>query len=300
MLTPLVSHSEFDHLHAQVSHRSNRTRIARCYGPGTHRSSFLGQGLETVDSRPYQAGDDIRHMDWRATARSGKPTSKVFMDERQHNLFLIIDRRAGMYFGTRNMLKVTAAIKTAAILAFSAIVNHDMVGGIVVDQQRHTTYPATRDLNATLALLSAAAAAATIQTNAVTPANKTLDHAFSAVLSAAPSNTTLCLISDCDFIADSTNSQNLVTLINKYPVQVFQINDPAEYKLDNVGKIRIASPNGSDIITIDTSNKQIRDSYAAQALEHQKTIRTQLLKWGCTHHSIQTNRNILQQLEALI
>ncbi len=295
--SPLMSHSEFTQIHAQVSLWRNRSRIAHSYGSGTHRSCFRGQGLETVDSRPYQPGDNIRHMDWRATARSGKPISKVFMDERQHNLFLLIDRRPAMFFGTRNMLKVTAAIKTAAILAFSAIVNHDRVGGIIIDQQQQTLFPSTRALNATLKLLTAAAAP---QTENIQQENNLLDKALATALITAPNNATLCLISDCDFVTASQTHKAIYALIDKYPVQAFQITDPADYKLENVGKLRIASPDGTATCTIDTRNKQIRDAYAIRATEQQKCIRLQLRRWGIHHHTIQTNYDISTQIEALI
>jgi len=296
MSTPLVNHAEFTHLHAQVSQWSNRARIARSYGPGTHRSSFRGQGLEAIESRPYQPGDNIRHMDWRATARSGKAISKVFMDERQHNLFLIIDRRPAMFFGTRNMLKVTAAVKTAAVLAFSALVNHDRIGGIIVDDQ-HTFFPSTRDINATLKLLTIAAAP---QTQNTIHKEKALGKAFTTALTTAPSNTTICLISDCDFVSEPDKHKELYALVDKHPMQAFQIIDPAELILDDVGKLRIASPNGTETCTIDTSNKQIREAYAVRAAAQQKKIRLQLLKWGVHHHTIQTRHDVLKQLETLI
>lgn len=296
MSSPLVSHAEFAHLHAQVSQWSNRTRIARSYGPGTHRSSFRGQGLETIESRPYQPGDNIRHMDWRATARSGKATSKVFMDERQHNLFLIIDRRPAMFFGTRNMLKVTAAVKTAAVLAFSALVNHDRVGGIIVDDQ-HTLFPSTREINTTLKLLTVAAAP---QIQNTTHKGGTLSKAFAAALTTAPDSTTICLISDCDFVTEGNKHNAFYALIDKYSLQAFQVIDPAEFILDDVGKLRIASSDNTETCIIDTSNKQIRDAYAVRAAEQQKNIRLQLLKWGVRHHTIQTRYDILKQLETLI
>lgn len=296
MSSLLVNHTEFTYLHAQVSQWSNRSRIARSYGPGTHRSSFRGQGLETIDSRPYHPGDNIRHMDWRATARSGKAISKVFMDERQHNLFLIIDRRPAMFFGTRNMLKVTAAVKTAAVLAFSAIVNHDRAGGIIVDDQ-HDLFPSTRDINTTLKLLTAAAAP---QIQNTTQQDEALSKAFAAALTTAPNSTTICLISDCDFVSKPNQHKEFYALLDKYPMQVFQITDPAEFILNDVGKLRIASPDGTETCTIDTSNKQVRDAYALQAAEQQKHIRLQLLKWGVRHHTIQTKHDILKQLETLI
>ncbi len=297
MSSPLISHTEFTHLHAQVSQWSNRARIARSYGPGTHRSSFRGQGLETIESRPYQPGDNIRHMDWRATARSGKAISKVFMDERQHNLFLIIDRRSAMFFGTRNMLKVTAVVKTAAVLAFSALVNHDSIGGILVDDDQHTLFSSTRDINATLKLLTTAAAP---QTQNTIHKDRTLNKAFAAALTTAPNSTTLCLISDCDFVSEPDKHKALYALVDKHPVQVFQIIDPAELMLDDVGTLRLASPDDTEVCTIDTSKKQIREAYAVRAAEQQKNIRLQLLKWGVQHHTIQTRYDVLQQLETLI
>jgi uncharacterized protein (DUF58 family) len=91
----LISDAELERLRLiTLQHRSRRYRILPVAAPGGSRPShWRGHGMELHESRPYQAGDDIRHLDWRATARSGKATTKVFVEERARNLFLLIDRR---------------------------------------------------------------------------------------------------------------------------------------------------------------------------------------------------------------
>jgi uncharacterized protein (DUF58 family) len=98
---------------------------------GGYGSRFRGRGLEFQEVRAYQAGDDIRNMDWRVTARTGKPHTKIFEEEREKPVFLVVDNSASMHFGSRVTFKSVVAAKAAAILAWSAAANHDRVGGIV-------------------------------------------------------------------------------------------------------------------------------------------------------------------------
>ena len=132
-------------------HRASSAITGQC------PSVFRGHGMELEDMRAYQSGDDVRYMDWRATARSGKPIMKVFREERSQGLFLMIDRRPSMHFGTRGELKAVTAARSAAILAFSALAARDLVAGMVVEYDEKF-FPGARDINNVLQLLRAASA----------------------------------------------------------------------------------------------------------------------------------------------
>jgi uncharacterized protein (DUF58 family) len=97
---------------------------------GLHTSKWRGRGVDFRESRIYQAGDDIRHMDWRVTARSGRPHTKLYEEEREHGLLLMIDFNPAMRFGTRVRFKSVQAARIAGLLAWMAIASGDRVGAI--------------------------------------------------------------------------------------------------------------------------------------------------------------------------
>ena len=103
-----------------------RTRQA-----GQYLSQVRGRGMEYDESRLYQGGDDIRHLDWRVTARTGKPHTKLFREERERPVFTALDFNATMFFGTRKVFKAVQAARIAALLAWRANLNGDRVGGLL-------------------------------------------------------------------------------------------------------------------------------------------------------------------------
>ena len=98
---------------------------------GSHRSSHRGRGLEFQEVRPYVSGDDPRTIDWRVTARRGKPHTKLFREERERPVWLLADLNAAQFFGTRRQLKSTLVVRAAALLAWSAALAGDRVGAVV-------------------------------------------------------------------------------------------------------------------------------------------------------------------------
>ena len=104
---------------------------------GGHLSRFRGRGMEFDESRVYQPGDDPRNMDWRVTARAGTPHVKLFREERERPVWLLVDQGASMRFGTRVAFKSVIAAQAAALLGWAAVDRADRVGGLVFDEARH-------------------------------------------------------------------------------------------------------------------------------------------------------------------
>lgn len=102
---------------------------------GDTRSIYRGYGIDYEESRHYIAGDDPRYMNWQLTARTGKHYMKVYREERQPGVFILIDRRLSMRFGTQKHLKITQAVRAAAIAAFKAQQNNLSVGGLLLDNE---------------------------------------------------------------------------------------------------------------------------------------------------------------------
>jgi len=110
-----------------------REGYPRALMAGAHLSRFQGRGVEFDEARPYQPGDDVRSIDWRVTARTGKPHTKLFREERERPALLMLDFRPPMFFATRGALKAVVAAECAALLAWSVVHQGDRVGSLLFD-----------------------------------------------------------------------------------------------------------------------------------------------------------------------
>ena len=113
--------------------RLDFSRGIRSVLAGPHRSRFRGRGMDYAESRHYEPGDDVRSIDWRVTARTGKTHTKLFTEERERPVFLLLDFSSGMYFGTRETLKTVLAARVASLITWTASLNGDRVGGVLVN-----------------------------------------------------------------------------------------------------------------------------------------------------------------------
>ncbi|MCA1764994.1 MAG: DUF58 domain-containing protein [Desulfobulbaceae bacterium] len=129
-----------------------RKAFSRMVGP--HQARFRGRGIEFEEVRIYQPGDDIRNIDWRVTARSGKPHTKLFREERERPVLLLVDQGLSMFFGSRNCFKSVLAAHIAALLAWAAFQNNDRVGGLVFNGHEHAEVRPKRSARNVLHLLS--------------------------------------------------------------------------------------------------------------------------------------------------
>jgi len=129
--------------------RSIRTRHS-----GQFLSRVRGRGMEYDESRDYQPGDDIRRLDWRVTARTGRPHTKLFREERERPVFVCVDYRHGMFFGTRGVFKAVQAARLASLLAWRGHHSGDRVGGLVFGDHEHHELPPRRGQTAIVRLFS--------------------------------------------------------------------------------------------------------------------------------------------------
>ncbi len=127
----------------------------RVVAAGGHLSPYKGRGVEFDESRLYQPGDDLRTIDWRVTARTGKPHTKVFREERNRPVFIWLDLRRPMLFATRGAFKGVRAAEMAALIAWSAVANGDRLGGLVFSESEHHELRPALGARAALRLLQA-------------------------------------------------------------------------------------------------------------------------------------------------
>lgn len=129
----------------QQAHKLDMSRrsYARSTSTGTHLSQFRGRGMDYQESRIYQAGDDIRNMDWRVTARAGKPHTKLYQEERERPVVLVVDFNPGMFFGSTNTLKSVLAAKAATLIAWSVASRGDRIGALILNSSHQELPPKT-------------------------------------------------------------------------------------------------------------------------------------------------------------
>ncbi len=264
---------------------------------GAFSSPFRGHGLEMADLRPYQWGDDLRHMDWRATARSGKPITKVFVDERMRHLFLVLDRRPSMAFGTRGRLKAAMAAQIAAVLAFTALAERETVAGAVFDGRDTAFFPVTTTLDGTLPLLHSAGAALHAEPGrlAGTPAhalNRLLDQLSAAV----PSQSSLFLISDFHGLEPS-HLPALIHIAEHREVAAIHIVDAAEQALPDTGLLRVVSPDTGQRYVIDTRDAGVRARYAEAMARRHASLQALFAAAGIPVTRVLTHHDPLTTLE---
>ncbi|MFK8068729.1 MAG: DUF58 domain-containing protein [Gammaproteobacteria bacterium] len=132
-----VSVSELIELNRSVALLRKRPRRPKASQSGDYTSAIRGRGMEFDESRLYQPGDDIRNMDWRVTARTGEPHTKLFREERERPVFVWVDYRNPMFFATKGVFKAVFAARTAALIAWDAIQQGDRIGGLIFSEQGH-------------------------------------------------------------------------------------------------------------------------------------------------------------------
>lgn len=284
---PLVADEEFERLRLIALHSRLRRQTAGSLA-GAFTGRQRGEGLDLHESRPYQHGDDVRHMDWRATARSGRPITKVFLAERRRDLFLLIDRRPSMMFGTRRELKAATAARIAALLAFRTLAGQGLVSGMVLSGQT-ARFPARGTLAGILPLLRAAAAAAAYEPGMETPHPDT------------PAGATVVLIGDFhDVLAGTASLTQYLPSGGRAPVTAIRIVDDAERALPAAGLLRLTPPAGGDVVLVDTDDAELRRRYAARAAARDREFIRACAALDITPVTIGNCRDLLPQIAPLL
>jgi len=299
MATPLLTLDDLQALHDEICGLHQYHRDMTGLSPsGDRPSRWHGQGMEAIDSRPYQPGDDIRHMDWRATARSGRPHSRVFQDERQRSLFLVIDLRSTMYFASRGELKARRALRCAALLGLATISRREPVAGLVITDDAIHIHPPAKGLPglADLVLGGSHDRAASL------PPMRGLFHGSLDRLSGIlPVGASLIFLSDLNETLgrEQETLMPLLALAQRHTCHVIHIRDEAEHRLPAVGRVRLTGDGGLPI-EIDTHDATLRTRYEETIREHVAALDTICLSAAIQRTPMDTTEPVLERLRDLI
>ena len=308
---PLLSEDEILDLRYRVEQDRANTRHSHEVEHrtlGDVRSVYRGYGLDYDESRPYFPGDELRFMNWRVTARTGEPHMKVFREERKPAVFIVVDRRQSMCFGTRRRLKVTQAVRAAAITAFAARQSNAPVAGLLLENidnknknENDNNKPSagltwiaeTNNESGVFNFIHAAnkpcppAAMSQNNTQSKKHAEESLLHIIKLLTAMLPQGSSVVLISDFHDLEDNCRS-SLLELSMTHQLQAIHIIDPVEEKLPECGSLLLQSE-GRGLSAVNSSDKKINAEYQAAAANYLLSKQELFLSLGISCQAFKTN-----------
>ena len=250
---------------------------------GEYHSSFKGRGMIFSEVRPYQYGDDVRNIDWNKTARYNEPYVKVFEEERELTMYLLIDISASESFGTRKQQKMETVAEIAASLAFSATTYNDKVGLILYTEQVEKFIPPKKGKQHVLRIVR--------EIISFEPKNKTtnLHQTLEQFMKLAKKKSNVFILSD--FIDSSDYNQSLRIVSKKHDVTALRIFDEKEVEFPNIGLVHVQDQETGEIRLIDTSSKETRQMYARYYADLDKRFHTIFKKNNAGSLSIRSDQD---------
>ena len=254
---------------------------------GEYHTAFKGRGMAFSEVREYQPGDDIRSIDWNVTARFNNPYVKVFEEEREMTVILLIDVSASKKFGTQKQMKQELATELAAVLAFSAIQNNDKIGVIFFTKKIEKFIPPKKGKSHILRIIRELIAFEPEEKE--TNIGEALEYFNNVIKKRA-----VCFVIS-DFLDDNFGTP-LRVANKKHDVISIRINDKREQELPNVGLIQIQDSETGQSTWIDTSNKNIRNEFKSNYLKHEEKIKNLFKLAGVDEINIRTDEDYVKPL----
>ena len=263
-------------------------KLSRNIFAGEYHSQFKGRGMAFSEVREYQPGDDVRSIDWNVTARLNKPYVKVFEEERELTVMLLVDVSGSRNFGTLSQMKRDMMAEVAATLAFSTIANNDKVGVIFFSDKVEKFIPAQKGKTHVLHIIR--------ELLSFEPSSSGTDiaQALQYFANAQKRHCTAFLISD--FIAAGAMYKPLLIASNRHEVNAIQIYDRREAELPNVGLVKFHDAETGGDLWVDTSLAAVRNEYAKAWRDNQNEIQQLFTRTGVNNISIRTDEDYVKAL----
>ena len=257
---------------------------------GEYHSVFKGRGMAFSEVREYQPGDDIRLIDWNVTARNGSPFIKIFEEERELTVYLLVDISKSGEFGSRNQLKQEFGAEIASVLGFSAIKNNDKVGLILFSNDIEKYVVPKKGKSHVLRVIRE------LLYNEPKGNKTSIKNVLDYLLKVAKRRSVVFLISD--FIDD--NYWSSLKIVNrKHDLIGIRLFDPAEKLLPDLGVIKVRDPESGSSFWIDTSNRAEMEKLKTQINSDFDAFNKQAKKIGFDIISVSTNGDFVDPLISL-
>ena len=257
---------------------------------GQYHTAFKGRGMTFAEVREYQYGDDVRSIDWNVTARFGHPFIKVFEEERELTVMLLVDVSGSRDFGTGFMLKKDIITEVAATLAFSTIQNNDKVGVIFFSDKIEKFIPPKKGKKHVLHIIR--------ELLVFEPSSRQTDigGALKYFTNAIKKHSTAFVVSD---FMDHGFDRTLQIANRKHDIAALQVYDIREAEIPNVGLIKLKDAETGERIWIDTADKRLRTSYKHKWNERQLELQKTFKQSGVDSVTMSTNEDYVRALMKL-
>jgi len=254
---------------------------------GEYHSAFKGRGMTFSEVREYQFGDDIRNIDWNVTARFNHPYIKVFEEERELTVMLIIDVSGSRDFGTISTFKKNIITEMAATLAFSAIQNNDKIGMIFFSDHIEKFIPPKKGRKHILHLIR--------ELITFTPQNKDTDisEALRFMKNAIKKRCTAFIISD---FMDDRFEDALKIANQKHDIVALKVYDKRETEIPPIGWMKLKDAETDQLMWVNTSDSKVRENYRRHWLETDAKIKTIFRKAGVDNVTVRTDEDYVKAL----
>jgi len=257
---------------------------------GQYESAFKGQGIEFAEVREYQPGDDIRTIDWNVSARFGRPFVKVFHEERELTVMLLLDLSGSHLFGTKGRFKRELLAEVAGMLAFLAIRTNDKVGGLLFSSRVERFIPPKKGVSHVWRLIRE------IFTYEPQDLRTNIDSALTYLNRVVRRHAIVFLISDC---IDTGFETSLKLTTNKYDLTVIKISDPAEDRLPEVGLLPLRDPETGQVLFVNTRNRRMRQTWRSYRENRNAYLSDLLKKTGVDLVKLSTDGDVIEPLTRL-
>ena len=263
-------------------------RLSRNIFAGEYHSQFKGRGMAFSEVREYQPGDDVRSIDWNVTARLNKPYVKVFEEERELTVMLLVDVSGSRHFGTLSQMKRDMMAEVAATLSFSTIANNDKVGVIFFSDKIEKFIPAKKGKTHVLHIIR--------ELLSLEPSSRgtNVAQALQYFTNAQKRHCTAFLISD--FIGSGDMYQPLMIASNRHEVNAIQIYDRREAEMPNMGLVQFHDAETGNDLWVDTAIASVREAYANAWRTNQDTIQQLFTRTGVKKVSVRTDEDYVKAL----
>lgn len=245
---------------------------------GPIKSNFRGRGIDFEEVRSYQPGDDIRTIDWRVTARTGSAHTKLFREERERPVLVVVDQRSSMFFGSSHCFKSVLAGYLGSLLAWSALNAGDRVGGLVFNEAGHQEIRPRRSRKTVLMLLSQIMGYNTALPLDTSNAQDSFTHMLSNLRRIARPGSSLFLISDFRGASAEGAREHLFQLAKHTELTAVACADPLEAELPKAGSYAVT--NGNERSELHTGDRQLRQNYRLQLQQQRELFTADLVRLG--------------------
>jgi uncharacterized protein (DUF58 family) len=262
--------------------------LSRHIFSGEYHSAFKGRGMAFSEVREYQPGDDIRDIDWNVTARYANPYIKIFEEERELTVMLLVDISGSQYFGTKQQTKSELITELCAVLSFSAIQNNDKIGIIFFSDRIEKYIPPKKGKSHALRIIR--------ELLEITPKGRGTDlsEALKFLTNVLKKRSIVFLVSD--FLTERFDNP-LRIASKKHDTIAIHISDIYEEQLPDVGLMQIFDAESGDISLIDTSSKSVRENYKQWWDSHQKSLDNVFTKSNVDLIQIRTDQSYIVPLQ---